>query len=304
MTAQSMYIRKSFELNLFFLRIMKEHALFLQLGFTPKDKAFADEADELNNRLNELLRETIQAATGYVSNAAVASGELFTQFTEEAERQTQYYTGVPIDLQLTREEYNVGGDTVPPEAMKDTADRLNRDALALTAELLQFKQRVLEEVLSCRMFTNNSPLEIDHILREAQRYVQMLRALMAGDMQTEPVAFANELAFWNQILKEHAEFTDGLLDPTEDELIEEARALAAIFDALEQQARMARRRLQMLPEVTIRSENATEDNVEFKTNLIEGLLSCHVRSVIIPLLSDHMLREANFYLRVLRESMR
>ena len=109
MTAQSMYIRETFELNLFFLRIMKEHALFLQLGFTPKDKAFADEADEFVKKFDKLLREAIRSSKGYVSNAAVASGELFTRFTEEAERQTQYYTGVPIDLQLTREEYNVGG---------------------------------------------------------------------------------------------------------------------------------------------------------------------------------------------------
>ena len=283
---------------------MKEHALFLQIGFTPKDKAFADEAGEFVKKFDELLRQTIHAAKGYVSNAAVASGELFTQFTEEAERQTQYYTGVPIDTELTREEYNVGGDSVPPETLKDTADRQNRDALALTSELVQFKQRVLEEVLSCRMFTINSPLEIEHILREAQRYIKMLRALMARDDLTEPVAMANNLAFWNQIFEEHAEFTDGLLDPTEKELKEEAQMFAQMYNALKQQALMARRRLYMLPEVTIRSENATEDNVEFKTHITEGLLSCSIRSVILPLLSDHMLREANFYLRQLRSYMR
>ena len=38
---QNRYVVKSLELHLFFSRIMKEHAFFLQAGFTPAATAFS-----------------------------------------------------------------------------------------------------------------------------------------------------------------------------------------------------------------------------------------------------------------------
>ncbi|MDD4000309.1 MAG: DUF2935 domain-containing protein, partial [Bacilli bacterium] len=37
------YVRQSLELNIFFLRIMKEHGLFLAVSFPPKNQDFIRE---------------------------------------------------------------------------------------------------------------------------------------------------------------------------------------------------------------------------------------------------------------------
>ncbi|CFX95255.1 Protein of unknown function DUF2935 [Syntrophomonas zehnderi OL-4] len=50
------FVRRSLELNLFFLRIMKEHAIFLEAGFVGKDKAFIARADHFKNDFTALLR--------------------------------------------------------------------------------------------------------------------------------------------------------------------------------------------------------------------------------------------------------
>ena len=39
---------------------------------------------------------------------------------------------------------------------------------------------------------------------------------------------------------------------------------------------------------------------EFKTAGVQGISDCKIRSVILPLLADHVLREANHYIRLLR----
>lgn len=39
------YVILSLELHLFFARIMKEHSIFLEAGFTPKDSKLAKESD-------------------------------------------------------------------------------------------------------------------------------------------------------------------------------------------------------------------------------------------------------------------
>jgi hypothetical protein len=51
--------------------------------------------------------------------------------------------------------------------------------------------------------------------------------------------------------------------------------------------------------VTSRSLRATQRIREFNTAGTQGLLDCRIRSVIIPLLGDHVLRESNHYFRLL-----
>ncbi len=297
------YMQDSMELNLFFLRILKEHALFMQLGFTPKDKALADRAAAMGAQVAELLKQAIVLSKGYIPEEIMTSGELFTRFTEEAERQTEYFTGVPIDTQITRSEYDLGGNITPPPSMKPQVDALNQNALALARQILQFNQNVVDDVAACRIFTTNYLTMLDHTAREAQHYVFMLTTLMSGDTELTAREFAQEQAFWNDIMGQHAEFIEGLLDPSEDALKAQATAFADEFARLVQQADAAEERLQMLPQVTMRSEAATRNIRNFKTQGAKGILSCSIHSIIIPLLADHVLREAGHYLRVLKENM-
>ena len=63
---------------------------------------------------------------------------------------------------------------------------------------------------------------------------------------------------------------------------------------------------------TINATDATMTNVknktieettryrDFKEAGTRGIDACEIRSVILPLLADHVLREANHYLRILR----
>lgn len=297
------YIEDSLELNLFFLRIMKEHALFLQLGFTPKNKDLGAQAENIRTRMDDLLRQTIQAARGYVSAAVMNSGELYTRYTEEAERKTQELTTVPINTQLTIDEYSIGGAAAPPPAMQQTVDSINFSAGALTRELLQLKQRVYGDVISCAMFTTNYPLVLEHIIAEANEYLGMLERLGARRLEMGPEELAAEEAFWNENMKEHAQFIDGLLDPTETAMKRKAAGYTAQFAALMQQANAAKRVLRTLPVLTRRTVPAVENIKNFKDQGTSDILSCHARSIIAPLLSDHQLREANYYLRILKETI-
>lgn len=39
---------------------------------------------------------------------------------------------------------------------------------------------------------------------------------------------------------------------------------------------------------------------DFKTAGVQGITGCKIRSLILPLLADHVLREANHYIRLLK----
>lgn len=301
MLSQNEYVAMSIDLNLFFLRIMKEHSLFLELGFTPRDTSLAEEADEFRAVFEELLTEATDLAYGNASEKAVRSQQFVTPYTIAAENLTNFYTGVPTNTCLTREESMIlaGNGSNSTAGVREAVDMLNRRAYRVTAALADFKERLLTNVRSCKMFTLNYPLLIEHILREARFFMNMLAALMNGVSIMRPEDLINQEMFWNLQMAEHAKFIAGLLDPSEEALIGAARVFGTEFDQLTAQSRQATQRTQNIATVTSESIDATKRLREFKTAGTQGILDCKIQSIIIPLLADHVLREANHYLCVM-----
>lgn len=301
MPASMDFVRQSLELHLFFARIMKEHSFFLELGFTPRDSMFTQKADDFRLEFDRLLGEVVSLSDGVVSQNVLKSGEVITPYTLNAEMASSYYTGLSIPTELTRREAGLtGGNGMTVNSMiEERVFLINQWAISLISALIQFKETILNSVLSCRMFTMNYPLLIDHIMREAILYLQMVQRIQNREkINIEREAMEQEL-FWNRIMAEHSKFIRGLLDPTENELINSANNFGNEFDQLTADSLAAMERTMPLKEVTQESLKATEALRDFKAQGTQGLLECKIRSIIIPLLGDHTLREANHYLRLL-----
>lgn len=302
MYSKNEYIKQSLGLHLFFARIMKEHSLFLQLGFTPRDSGFTKQADAFRKEFDRILEEAIKLSDDVVSPDVLKSGEVVTPFTLDAEKATSFFTGVQIPTQLTKaeEELRSGGKIKDNFRLEQRVSTLNRSAINATAALIKFKSNILREVLNCKMFTFNYPLLIEHIIREARLYLEMLKRLQSGDIINYERESLDLEFFWNRQMAEHAKFIRGLLDPTEEELINQANMFGIEFDQLTEAAKAAIDTTAPCSKVTEESLMATRDLRNFKEQGTQGILDCKVRSIIIPLLGDHVLREANHYLRLLR----
>ncbi|HGG0418352.1 DUF2935 domain-containing protein [Clostridium botulinum] len=302
MLSRREFIRQSLELHLFFGRIMKEHSFFLQVSFTPKDSRLMQQANVFRMEFDRLLADAISLSNGVVSNNVLKSGEVVTPFTLKAEMASAYFTGVNIAIRLTEAEEGLMGDssTKVNPMLEEKVSMLNQRAMGLTRALAQFKTRILSDVICCRIFTVNYPLLIDHILREAKFYFQLVRRLQnREEIDLEKEAYEQE-TFWNRIMAEHSKFIRGLLDPTEDELIKTANNFGNEFDKLTEEAKEAMDNSMAIAKVTDDSLKATKQIKKFKAQGTQGLVECKIRSIIIPLLGDHTLREASHYLRLLK----
>ncbi|NFP54497.1 DUF2935 domain-containing protein [Clostridium botulinum] len=281
---------------------MKEHSFFLQIGFTPKDSRLMQQANAFRMEFDKLLADAIYLSNGVVSNSVLKSGEVVTPFTLKAEMASAYFTGVNIPIRLTEVETGLMGDssTKANPMLEEKVSMLNQRAMGLTRALAQFKTKILSDVICCRIFTVNYPLLIDHILREAKFYFQLVRRLQnREEINLEKEAYEQE-TFWNRIMAEHSKFIRGLLDPTEDELIKTANNFANEFDELTEEAKEAMDNAMAISKVTDDSLKATIEIKKFKAQGTQGLVECKIKSIIIPLLGDHTLREANHYLRLLK----
>lgn len=337
------YAVLSIETHLFFARIMKEHALFLEAGFPCKDEAWIKKADWFKEQFEELLRDAVKIGEGRIGGCILKSGELLTEFTIPAEKRTACLSGIAIDSEIScMEQRMIQGGSREEERMAGPNDgcgcegnevnrknscrresnagnrknacgcrsnvrqssrrgwekihEINRRALRLLNGLIEFKESILNEVADGNLFNANYPLLIQHIIREAKLYRATVEELLRnGRISHQRMGELEN--FWNQIMMEHALFIRGLLDPSEEELIAAADGFAADYKKLLEQAR--EQDWQAMDDLTRESLEETLKYREFKTAGAEGILCGEIASIILPLLADHVLREANHYIRIL-----
>lgn len=105
--------------------------------------------------------------------------------------------------------------------------------------------------------------------------------------------------FFARIMMEHALFIRGLLDPSEEALVNTANDFAGDYRKL-----LALAEKPDVPDSHSLAELSLAETLkyrEFKTAGAQGILNNKIASIILPLLADHILREANHYIRILSD---
>jgi hypothetical protein len=325
------FIRESIELHLFWARIMKEHAIFVEDGFECMDAACIQEADALKCQFEEILHEAICLANGWVSADVLQSGELFTDNTLMAEQKTQELSGIAINSALTAEEMNLRpymdamemsmgtaldmgqdagmemGSLVMEEnlvqgamGLEQTLCVLNDKALACAQSIYAFLERIYQDVVNrCCLYTHNYPSIFSHHMEETRMYMKLIQRVQNRQIVDPTFQMVEMEMLWNHLMKEHAEIIRQMLDPTEEAMIEKANMYAKEFKKLEKQFKDETQPRKNLREITRESIRATEGLKNFKAVATDLILACELKSVISSLLADHVLREAFYYLRIL-----
>lgn len=281
------FVRLSLENNLFWARIMKEHAIFIASSMPPTQTQLAAQADRFKQQFERLLAESIRLANGFVSSRSLQSGQYFTRYTEAAEQATQRFTGIEIDSNLTKAEYNIQpSGSSPVRQNVQAVSALNQYVLEQVDAFARFKSDLYRMQASCRIFSFLYTSVYEHIFHEAMKYREIITGLQKRDENYN----RDFEAFWNQHMSDHAKVMRGLFDPTEAGHFNTADGFAKTFDAI----------------LRNRSEGRTEELAaakglsEFKAATTQEILECKVKSLMSPLFTDHILREAYYYIDLLQ----
>ncbi|KIL50613.1 DUF2935 domain-containing protein [Jeotgalibacillus soli] len=181
--------------------------------------------------------------------------------------------------------------------------KLNEESIELATAFRNFKRNVLLLIINCKISGFNLPLLVDHIAREAEYFVRTLKKFNNGILDPIQDSIIQENVFWLRIMMEHSRFISHLLDPSERNLVSKASQFGDNFEVLLNQARdvesMLYRKQTAYPiigKVNKDSEDATMELREFKKAGLEMIKNCQIKSVIDPLLADHVVREAEHFL--------
>jgi hypothetical protein len=249
------FVIRSIDEIRFWSRIMKEHSLFLKLGFRCEDTQLINEANH------------------------------FYMIFEDIERRAHSYSA-----------------NTDPEVIRN----FNIEVHTAASHIWAFKRKVLGFILSCQLpGGNNFPLLVDHVSREAFYFRNRLSELNTGTLDPLPDAIINENVFFLRIMADHAKFIGHLLDPSERQLVEQARSFSQDFDQLLFQARdldSMRPQSQTIPlldQFLDQNRISVQSLRDFKKTARELIESCRIKSIIHPLLADHVFREAERFLFII-----
>lgn len=295
------YVEASLELHMFYVRIMKEHAFFLEAGFMKANEQCIQDARWFKEKFDELLCNVIQCSDGVIDRDVIDSGEAITGFTLCSEEKTSKLTGLSINTEVTKlEEEFASRCNRKTKSMDcncdDKVEQLNQHALCLLEKFIEFQTWVLNQIICCEMATHNFPAQIEHIIKEAVKYQTTLLSIQCNH-GLEKEDRHSMVMFWLEGMKDHAATIRGLLDPGYEDLISEADTFTAILNQLVE----AVRTLESSMDCSLMSEimNQIMELRDYKSGITKGINDCLVSSLILPLLADHLLREINHFLRML-----
>jgi len=205
-------------------------------------------------------------------------------------------TGASLNTEITEAELGlVSNPDYSYDDWFDIACSINSRSLNLLVDTIAFQKELLAKVSEFEIFITLYPTMLEHDTHEAEYYLEILKSLMKGELPKKTLC--EELNFWNHIMGEHAQFIDGMLDPTEETLKETTELMAVKFEELVKEC-IKTAEIQILQD----SLRATVEIRNYKIAATAGLLNCEIKSIIPPLLADHVLREANHYLRILGDT--
>lgn len=249
------FVVRSLDEVRFWSRIMKEHSLFLRLGFRCED--------------TQLINEAIH----------------FQGLFEDIERRAHDFT-VNTDPQTIRE--------------------FNSEVHLAATHIWAFKRKVLGLILQCKLpGATNFPLLVDHVSREANYFRNRLEELNTGTLEPLHDAIIDENVFFLKIMADHAKFIGHLLDPSERKLVEQAREFSQDFDTLMFQAidlssmRPQSQTIPLLSQFVDENRVSVKSLRDFKKTARDLIEACRIKSIIHPLLADHVFREAERFLFIL-----
>ncbi|MFC4779455.1 DUF2935 domain-containing protein [Paenibacillus sp. GCM10023252] len=249
------FVARSLDEVRFWARIMKEHSLFLRLGFRAEDTQLINEA----NYFYKIFEDIEQRALAF------------------------------------------GLDSDPRVIMQ-----FNTEVHTAVSYIWAFKRKVLGLILTCQLpGQTNFPLLVDHVSREAKYFRNRLTELNQGTLEPLPDAIIDENVFFLKIMADHAKFISHLLDPSERKLVDQANEFSHDFDQLLFQAqdldsmRPQSQTAPLLGHFLDQNRVSVASLRDFKKTARELIEACKIKSIIHPLLADHVFREASRFLEII-----
>ncbi len=272
----SNFIRESLRQNLFWLRIMMEHAIFIRLGLPCEDEALRSEARRLEEEFSRLLNQARCIRLRPNSRSTV----------ERLNREAINLTTAIIDFKSRVLKLIICCDITTGFNFPLLIDHLRREAIFFRTSLIRLQEEInvgpvetliQEELFWLRIMADHSKFILHLLDPSERRFTEIAESFSQRFDQ----------------LRLHARDFESMLVPQtfENSLLDDADIFqtrpGVLGEGLPEPFSIG-----TLERFTDEAVAATKELRDFKKTALELITNCRVLSIISPLLADHVLREA------------
>lgn len=284
------FVRRSLEENRFWLRIMKEHALFLSEAFNRRDNDLIAEANRFFRLFGGLLKE--------VRAFQSPSEEKILRFNRRVIRAVTQFRDFKQEVLVKIILCKISGFNLPL-----LVDHIRREAEYFITVLTKLNEGI-DEPLAAEVVREN--VFWLRIMADHSRFIQHLLDPSERRLVKQAQAFAKEfdqLLAQARDLNSMVEGSSPVLVVVGGHFLDQPTIIRLKED--EEREKEAQQILKSPPPVLQRFNQeaigATTEIRDFKATATVLLRQCKILSIINPLLADHVTREAEKFLSILNE---
>jgi len=161
-------------------------------------------------------------------------------------------------------------------AASGNLESFNRPTIELVRRFLDLKLQMEKDQKAGRLRSLAWPTFFEHVALEGERFAKRLENFSRGRVKYDR---SEVVDFWSRIMADHADFVAHLLDPEEKALVQKAMQTSTAWRGMKGGSKD-------------KVDDQLDSLITFKKTAQAGVEAGQIKSIIHPLLADHVLREA------------
>lgn len=294
------YISFAIENSLVITRLMYNHVIFLKViiyysGNNNNDN-YSEHFDEVQDMYKDLLLDFLTLANGNVSAKFIRQHILITEYTDILEKKTCLLSRINTDSKINELSHSLKSKTSNKEY--NDYEKATLKTLLTKLDLILNKSIEKYELLNYEINQNNmemffDPNFINHFIDETKLFKYTL------DFFVKQIKFTPSFVFClnfevAKMLNEHSKYVYQMNNPVSDVYNEPIKKSSTQSHDIMMESGAG-----MTPtsskQISHECKDCTTDFIHWNEDLVKGIVHLGYYQVIIPLLYDHILREANYF---------
>lgn len=303
MLNDTLFMQQSLTNNLFYLRMLRDFSLNIELSFFENNQELINAARDFGKSAEELLEKNITLANNKLFKDILDSQIFISDYTLDSELLTEKLFDIDINTNLTEQVTNLTGNNqyVANEQDIEKVQPLNTSALDLVSEFIDFLEYILNTMKKNNLFSYSYPTFYEYILLDMNLFKSELERLIEKNGVGPTYILSLQVGKLDS-MKKQTQFIQGLSDPNQTGIITQARNFEEEFNDLLAQYKVSNLSPDTQKVLNEKALDVTERFQSFLSTIIERLLAEELYFITPPIFLNNLLMDINYFIYLLKGS--
>lgn len=294
------FVMESINLNLYFLRSVREFCANIELSFLSNNIFYINKAKDIALRCEEIGRELMKISNNKISQKAIDYEILTTPYTLPCEELTEKLFDIKLATDITKIEVNLKPGIVlnVTDELVKTIENINSRALTITKDFTTLCNDINKKLVTNNLFSYSYPTMYEFMVYQTSIFNLELDRLINKD-KIDPLFALNYEFLGSNSMRTIALFINKLVDIKHKDITLKSQEFADRFDEMAKLYSSTSITPENQKELTDKQIDLVTEFKLFVERCITDLLNSNLYFIIEAIFFDNMLTKVNYFLYIL-----